>query len=319
MSDLVAFGESMLRLSPPQGERLEQSDSLSCHAGGPESNAAIAAERLGAVSTWLSKVADSPLGRRVVGELHHQGIETEVVWSDDHRQGLYFVENSAEPRGPTVVYDRDGSAMRSVSPDELDLSPLRGARVFYTSGATPALSSTACETTIELLKLARDEGLTTAMDFNYQEQLWSTSEANNQLTQLLPAIDILFISSSDAEEVLGLQSGQPAQFAHTLASEYDFRTVVVTKHDLGAVAWHDSVVHEHESYEVDTIDRIGASDAFAGAFLARRLSGDDVPDALKYATATAALKCTITGDAAILTKPEVDQFLTDNGEMDSTW
>jgi 2-dehydro-3-deoxygluconokinase len=309
MTDLVAFGETMLRLSPPQGDRLERTSSLSCHVGGPESNTAIAAERLGAVSTWLSKVPDSPLGRRVVGELHHQGIETDVVWSDTHRQGLYFVENSGDPRGLTIVYDREGSAMSSVSPDELDLSALQNARVFVTSGVTPALSGTACETTIELLKIAREAGTTTALDFNYHEQLWSAKEAREQLTQLFPAIDILFISSDDAENVLGLQSGQAAQFAHTLAAEYDFRTVVVTKPDLGAVAWHDSVVHEHDTYETDTIDQMGASDAFAGAFLARRLAGNDVPTALEYATATAALKRTIAGDTALLTKAEVDEFL----------
>jgi len=311
MTDLAAFGETMLRLSPPQGERLEGASTFSCYAGGAESNVAIAAERLGAVSTWLSKVPDSPLGRRVVGELHHQGIETEVVWSDEHRQGLYFVENGTRPRGLNVIYDRADSAMTSVTVDELNLSPLRDARVFFTSGITPALSNTACETTIELLKVARDSGTTTAMDVNYRSQLWSQSEARKQLTKLFPAIDVLFVSSQDAERVLGLQGEQAAQYAHTLASEYDFQTVIVTKGEYGAVAWHDSVVHEHDVYETDTVDPIGTGDAFAGAFLARRLASDDVHDALEYASATAALKRTIAGDIATITKQEVDQLVSD--------
>jgi 3-oxoacyl-[acyl-carrier-protein] synthase III len=64
MSDLVTFGETMLRLSPPGHERLETTDELEVRAAGAESNVAIAAERLGAVSmeNFLA-VADDALAR----------------------------------------------------------------------------------------------------------------------------------------------------------------------------------------------------------------------------------------------------------------
>ena len=40
--DVVTFGEAMLRLSPPNRERLESADQLDIRVGGAESNVAVA-------------------------------------------------------------------------------------------------------------------------------------------------------------------------------------------------------------------------------------------------------------------------------------
>ena len=313
MSDLVTFGETMLRLSPARGDRLGRARQLDCYVGGAESNAAVAAEQLGAVSTWLSKLPDTALGHRVAGELHHHGVETEIVWSDQGRQGLYFREHGGEPREETVIHDRSNSAFTTVTADELDLSRIRDARAFFTTGTTPMLSDTVRETTMNLLKVAHESGTMTALDVNYRPELCSVEKARTVVGQLFPAIDVLFVSADDATRLLGLEGERPTQYAHSLAAEHDFRTVVVTKGEHGAVAWHDSVVHEHDVFETDTLDPAGTGDAFAGAFLARRLSGDDVQTALAYASATAALGRTIRGDVAAVDKREVERLVNERG------
>ena len=313
MSDLVTFGETMLRLSPPGHERLETADSFDVHVGGAESNVAIAAERIGAVSTWISKLPRTPIGRRLVGELHQAGIDTEIAWSQDGRVGTYYVETAGEPRGTNVVYDRANSAVTTATPEELDLDTIRDARLFFTSGITPALSPQLHDTTKELLRTARSAGTTTALDLNYRGKLWSPAEAQETLTGLFPGVDILIIAARDAKTVLGFE-GDHRQLAHQLGSTFDFKTVVVTKGSHGALAWHDSVVHDQDGFETDTVDRIGAGDAFSGAFLARRLAGDDVQGALEYASATAALKLTIPGDVARVTIDEVEAVIAENDD-----
>ncbi|RZV11598.1 2-keto-3-deoxygluconate kinase [Natrinema hispanicum] len=313
MSDIVTFGETMLRLSPPGSERLENTDELEVRAGGAESNVAIAASRLGASATWLSKVPETPLGRRVVGELQGHGIGTDVVWSHRGRQGTYYLEHAGEPRGTNVIYDRENTAISTAEAREFDIDLIQNAQVFFTTGITPALSTTLRDTTLNLLKAARKGGTSTAFDFNYRRKLWSPDEARETLTKLFPGIDILVIAARDARTVLGFE-GDPRQLAHKLGSQYDFTTVVVTRGEEGAVGWHDSVVHDHAAYETDTVDPIGTGDAFTGAFIARRLDGDDVPTALEYAAATAALKRTIPGDAALVTADEVDAVVKDSSE-----
>jgi 2-dehydro-3-deoxygluconokinase len=311
MSDLVTFGETMLRLSPPDDERLETTRSFDCRAAGSESNAAVAAERLGAVATWMTKLPDSPLGRRVVSELRGYGVECDVTWTDeDARVGTYYMEHGGKPRGTNVVYDVEETALSGATADEFDVEAIRDARAFYTTGITPALSDRLRETTANLLGVARNAGTTTALDVNYRSKLWAASTARSVLTKLFPAIDVLVIAERDADRVFDIDGDGP-EVAHAIASRFDFQTVVITQGARGAVAWHDNVVHDVDVYEADTVDPIGGGDAFAGAFLARRLSGDDVPRALEYATATAALKRTIPGDVAAVTREEVEGVIGD--------
>jgi len=313
VSDIVTFGETMLRLSPPGNERLENADEFEVRAAGAESNVAIAADRLGASATWLSKVPETPLGRRVVSELRSHGIETDVTWSHRGRQGTYYLEHAGKPRGTNVIYDRENTAVSTTKIRDVDVDRIQDARVFFTTGITPALSSTLRDTTLKLLKAARKGGTTTAFDFNYRRKLWSPDEARETLTKLFPGIDVLVIAARDARTVLGFE-GDPRQLAHKLGSQYDFTTVVVTRGEEGAVGWHDSVVHDHGAYETDTVDPIGTGDAFTGAFIARRLDGDDVSTALEYAAATASLKRTIPGDAALVTADEVETVVKEQGE-----
>ncbi|WP_135826849.1 bifunctional 2-dehydro-3-deoxygluconokinase/2-dehydro-3-deoxygalactonokinase [Halorussus ruber] len=312
MTDLVTFGETMLRLSPPDGERLETADDLEFRSAGAESNVAVAASRLGADATWTSKLPDSPLGRRVVTELRQYGVETDVVWSDEGRQGTYYLEHGGKPRGSNVIYDREGAAVTTAETDELPVERIREAEVFHTSGITPALSETLEETTADLLGEAQAAGTTTSFDVNYRSKLWSPEEARETLEDLFPDVDSLMVARRDAQRVLG-REGDAGTIAADLADEFDFRTVIVTRGEEGALARHDGQTFEQLAIETDTLDPIGTGDAFVGAFLARRLSGDDVATALEYGSATAALKRTIPGDVAIVTREEVESVLSEAG------
>ncbi|MGC9330142.1 MAG: PfkB family carbohydrate kinase, partial [Candidatus Hinthialibacter sp.] len=61
MPELVTFGEAMVRLSPPDFMRLEQTHSLDVKIGGGEYNVAVAAARLGLTSAFVSRLPRNPL------------------------------------------------------------------------------------------------------------------------------------------------------------------------------------------------------------------------------------------------------------------
>ncbi|WP_410765623.1 bifunctional 2-dehydro-3-deoxygluconokinase/2-dehydro-3-deoxygalactonokinase [Haloferax sp. DFSO60] len=313
MTDLVTFGETMLRLSPPRGERLETAREFEVQAGGAESNVAIVANRLGRDAAWLSKLPDSPLGRRVVGELRSHGVDTDgVVWDPDNRQGLYYVEHGAAPRPTNAIYDRANAAVTTLEPDELDLSRVRDAEWCYTSGITPALSETLRETTADVLSTAKEAGVKTAFDINYRGKLWSPEEAGTACRALFEHIDVLFTAQRDAETVLG-RDGDAESVARGLADDYDFETVVVTRGASGALALHDGDVYEQGVYEAETVDAIGTGDAFVGGFLAKHLDGGGIDEALQWAAATASFKRTIEGDIAVVNPEDVAGVIDEGG------
>ncbi|ELZ74860.1 phosphofructokinase / 2-keto-3-deoxygluconate kinase (KDG kinase) [Haloferax larsenii JCM 13917] len=314
MTDLVTFGETMLRLSPPRGERLETAREFEVQAGGAESNVAVAAARLGRDAAWFSKLPDSPLGRRVVGELRSHGVATDgVVWDDEHRQGLYYLEHGVEPRPTNVVYDRADAAVTTLETGEIDLDAVRDADVCYTSGITPALSTTLHATTKDVLEVAQEAGTTTAFDLNYRTKLWTPDEAAAGYRDLFDAIDVLFAAQRDAETVLG-RDGDAESIARGLAADYDFETVVVTRGAEGSLAFADGDVYEQGVYEAETHDAIGTGDAFVGGYLAKHLDGGDVADSLQWASATASFKRTIEGDVAVVTPEDIERVVADEGD-----
>src|SRR6266478_1805677 len=97
--DLIAFGEGMLRLSPPNFGRLEQCRSLDVQVGGAELNTAVCLARLGRKSAWVSRLPKSAIGRLIVNQARATGVATDqVVWAEEDRAGLYFLELGAAPR-----------------------------------------------------------------------------------------------------------------------------------------------------------------------------------------------------------------------------
>jgi len=315
--DLVTFGETMIRLSPPEGERIETARELEFRTAGAESNVAVAAARLGADAVWCSKLPDSPLGRRVATDLRTHGVRPAVAWTDEGRQGTYYLEFGGEPRGTNVVYDRADAAVTTARPADLDLEAVRGAEAFYTSGITPALSDRLHETTASVLETAREAGTTTVFDANYRSKLWSPGEAREVLEGLFERVDVLVVAERDARDVLA-REGDPAGLATGLRDEFGFETVVLTRGGAGALAatgTGDGVV-ERGAVETETLDPVGSGDAFVGGYLARRLDGGGVGDALEYGAATAALKRTLAGDLAVVTPGEVERVLAGAGGID---
>jgi len=308
MPDLVTFGETMLRFSPPGDTPIEMADTFQVHAAGAESNVAAAAARLGADAAWMSKLPDTAPGRRVIGALRRHGVDPAVVWADEGRQGTYYLESGDQPRGSTVVYDRDHAAVRTVTPAQLPTELVETASVFHTTGITPALSETLEATTSDLLALARDAGTTTTFDLNYRSKLWSPTAARETLTDLFPYVDVLVVAARDAETVLD-RSGEAESVARALAEEYGFETTVLTRGDEGVLAVHDGDVVEQPVFEAGDAHPVGTGDAFVGGYLARRLQDEPVAEALAYGAATAALKRTIPGDVAAVTPTAVDRVL----------
>lgn len=317
VTDLVTFGETMLRLSPPRGDRLETAREFDVQAGGAESNVAVGAARLAADAAWLSKLPDSPLGRRVVGELRSHGVRTGVAWADPagSRVGTYYLEHGGEPRGTDVIYDRADAAITTVEPAELPTGVFESATHFHTTGITPALSETTRETTTALLRAAGEADVTRSFDLNYRSKLWDRAAAREAYESLFEHVDVLFVPRRDARNVLD-REGDAVEIAHGLASEHGFDCVVVTRGAEGAVALRDGSVEKQGVFDADTHDAIGTGDAFVAGFLAKRIAGGDVAAALEWAAATAALKRTVDGDLAVVTPDEVERVADGESGID---
>ena len=150
----------MIRLSPLDFRRLEQANLLDVNVGGSELNTAVGAQRLGLCTSFVTWLTKNPFGRMIENKAREHGVDNlHIIWADEDRIELYFVELGASPRANSVLYDRRNSAIASIKSGEVDWKPVfQGAKIFHTSGITPALSQSAAEATLKAVKIAKKMG-----------------------------------------------------------------------------------------------------------------------------------------------------------------
>ena len=320
--DVVTFGEAMIRLAPPSFRRLEQARSLDVQVGGAELNTAVGLARLGHSTAWTSRLTDNPLGRLVANHAREAGVSTEhVVWTKEDRVGVYYLEFGAAPRASSVLYDRKGAAIAGVKPGMIPWAAVfAGARWFHVTGITPALSATAAETTREALQAARAAGVKTSIDLNYRVKLWSPAEAGRCMSELMQHCDVLITTEEDTERVFGIKGKDHEEGAALVAKRFPVRVVAVTlrenplvwKNTWTAIAWQDGRVLRTRSYEVEIVDRLGAGDSFAAGLVHGLLDGD-LQKGLDWGVAASALKHSIPGDFAWISREEIEALLKGSG------
>lgn len=309
--DITTFGETMLRLSVPQGERLERVLSLDVTAGGAESNVAIAASRMGKRVAWTSRLPNSPLGRRIERSLRIEGVDTSMVrWVDQGRVGTYFIEFSAPPRRIEVVYDRRDSAASQMTGADFDWDTLLDTRVLHLTGITPGLSPECLEATAVACRQARERDIMVSFDVNYRARLWSATEARDALLPLLRQASLVICGTADAQTLFGL-SGEPHAVLDDLQELTQSPSVVLTRGDQGSLAREGAQpVIEQPAIPTEIVDRIGAGDAFSAGLLCGILEGSLV-QGLRYGTAMSSHKLTTFGDVLCATRAEIETLMSE--------
>jgi len=315
MADVITFGETMIRLSPPNHRRLEQTNLLDVNIGGAEWNVATALSRLGISTAWVSRLTDNPLGWMIRNKAREQGVDTShIVWTKGDRVGIYFVEFGASPRASSVLYDRGNSAISRIQPGEVNWEEvLRGAKWLHTSGISPALSPSAAQVTTEALKTAKKVGCKVSYDLNYRARLWTAEEARKCQEPLMEYVDVLFSTEEDTKKVLGISADNYREVAKKLAEKFNFEVVCITiREDISvlrnrwtAIAYSAGKIYEDRTYDVEIVDRVGAGDSFSAGFIYGYLTGD-VEKGLKLGNAYSALKHSIPGDTNWATLQEVE-------------
>jgi 2-dehydro-3-deoxygluconokinase len=305
--EVLTLGETMVRLVPKGFTRLEEAQELECRTGGSESNVAVALARLGLRAAWISKLPANPLGVMIERRIRSFGVDTSgVLWEEDGRAGVYFIEPAAAPRRARVLYDRAHSSASRMRPEEIDWSILDSVRHVHLTGITPALSDSCRSTVARALVEAKARGCSTSFDVNYRARLWSADAACEALEPLLAHVDLLITPLADAQLLWGLPAdGEIA--AAALRERFGAKVVAVTLGAEGALC-HDGQVRSAASFPVREVDRVGAGDAFDAGLLFGFLQSD-LDQGIAYGMAMAGLKHSIPGDEFVATREEVESLL----------
>jgi 2-dehydro-3-deoxygluconokinase len=316
---VVAFGELLLRLSPPGEQRLFESPELHTFFGGAEANVAVALSHLGLEADYVTRLPEGPLGDAALDALRHEGVGTASIVRGGTRLGLYFVEPGADLRTMRVVYDRAGSAIAQIDPSEIDWARvLAGAAWFHSTGITPALGDGPAAALARAIACARTAHVPFSLDLNYREALWRGRDPRGLVEPLARQADVLIGNREAVRALLGVEATGDA-LGPLLAERYGSRVVAITQREiLGARehAWsatlYDAatrVLARSRRHVVRVVDRVGGGDSFAAGLIAALLGEQPPPAALEFAVAAGALKLAVPGDFGRATAADIQQVV----------
>ncbi len=301
-ADLLCMGEPMLEFNqlPLQADGTRHY--LEGH-GGDTSNAAIAAARQGARVGYITALGIDMPGDSFMALWERERVDVSTVIRTDRWQtGVYFVTH--DERGHHFLHYRANSAAAMYTPADLPERAIASARMFYVSGISQGISTTATDAVFAAIDMARRNGVQVAYDTNYRPRLWPPARAAAVIHAAMAQVDWALPGVDDVAALTGLTDPDAIlDFYLRLGPQ-----VVVLK--MGESGAYLATPHRRvriPRHEVHVIDATGAGDTFCGSFLARILSGDDPEAAARYASVAAALKC--TGYGAVAPIPRAAEVL----------
>ena len=324
--DLLALGEILLRLSPPNNERIVRGDTFEKQVGGAELNVVSGVSLLGLRTGIISKIPANNIGIFAKNKVRFGGVSDDYLAYDsekDARLGIYYYENGAFPRKPGVVYDRMHTSVNKISVEDFPESLFSSTKCFHTSGITLALSEQCRKTGIEMIKRFKEQGAIISFDVNFRLNLWSGDEARACIEQILPYVDIFFCSEDTARLTFD-KEGNVKDIMKSFTQDYPISIVASTQRTVHSPKVHSftSVIYEKETdtfYEepsyknIEVVDRIGSGDAYVSGALYGLLSENgSCGKAIRYGNASSAVKNTIPGDMPSLNLKEINAIIRDH-------
>lgn len=326
MAKIITLGEIMLRLSTPGVKRFVQSESFDVVYGGGEANVAVSLAGFGHEAYFVSKLPKHEIGQSAINALNRYQVKTDFVIRGGDRIGIYYLETGASMRPSKVIYDRANSAIALAKPEEFDFDLIfKDAEWFHWSGITPALSKDAAEITKQACIAAKKHGVTVSVDLNYRKKLWTPSQAQLVMKDLMKYVDVCIGNEEDAELVLGfkpkhtdvtsgaLEIDSYKEIFKEMKETFGFKMVATTlresysanKNGWSALLYDGDSFYQSKKYIINPIiDRVGGGDSFSGGLIHGLLTKDK-QQAIEFAVAASALKHTIPGDFNQVSEEEV--------------
>ena len=270
--------------------------------GGGGMNVLMQASRLSARTGIVTRLADDPDSDFIIANMDKLRI--------DHRG---VVRQAGNYKAPTclIYVDPAGQKMMvgdrerlpgPIGEDEFPFDLIGQTDIVYLD-FNPALL------TPHIAALAKRQGKTVVL--NFQDGLDSVLGRGIQAQQTWDMLVNVDVFAPCQEAIRALSGTDDVDGQLVFIRRYHHGLVVLTLGERGVVAFDkDNRRYEVPAYDIDPVDTTGAGDSFIGSFMVEYLVRHrDLGEALRYATACAAITCTRFGAQSSPDTDEVAAFI----------
>ena len=311
----------MLRLTPPNNQKILQSNSFEAVYSGGEANVIASLAMFGHDTKFVTKLPDNHLGQKVLSKFRGYNVDISDVVTGEGRLGIYFSEIGHGLRSTEVIYDRKYSAISMADKSEFDIDKiLDGVGFVHMSGITPALSKSLREFTIDFIKACKERGILVSYDSNFRAKLWSLEESREVLTEVMPLIDIAFLGHLDMINILQFED-KGLEFDENLKDLYgrlfekypNLKYAACTKRTVNSInnnslrgyLYDGEELIVSNEYTFDILDRVGGGDAFTAGVLHGIFKNMKHEEIIEFGICASSLKHSILGDINIVDEDTV--------------
>lgn len=306
MKKILVIGECMMELKESSATTMAKS------FAGDVYNTAVYAKRWfpNLEVNFLTAIGNDPISQQFELICAHEGISTQaLLYSDTRHLGIYAI--STDEHGErSFTYWRNQSAattmMSMLSQSDFDTSDLD---VVYFSGISLSiLSLEAKGLLIDYIQRLKSQGAKVAFDPNYRPHMWeSKAQAVEWVEKAYAISDIVLPGIDDHNDLFGHQS---AVIINQYFAKFDVSEIIIKCGTDGVYGFDAEKNSYHLPFSPATtqIDSTAAGDSYAGTYLAARLKGEAVDEAMGHAADVA--KFVIQHHGAIVDKLTFTEFIS---------
>ena len=254
--------------------------------GGCAANAAVAVSRLGGRATLAARMGDDPMGDLILGDLKAEGVDVSNISRTQGGRSSYS-SVAIDPSGERQIVNFRGS---SLTFDTVWFERLTEVSAVLTDTRRVAAA-------IAAMQLARRLNVPGIVDGEAPIDPGILEEASHVALSMQGLRSLVPVGAID-DALVQLKSQFGGWFC-------------VTDGANGVHYTHGGAVDHCPAFPVEAVDTLGAGDVWHGAFALALAEGQEAPDAIRFASAAAALKCTrLGGRAGTPTRSEVLEFMS---------
>ena len=339
MSNILCFGEILLRLSPVlQGEWLQQNN-MPAFIGGAELNVAAALAKWNMPVMYCSAMPQNFLSEEIITYLRQKEIDTSAFHFGGSRIGTYYLPQGADLKHAGVIYDRVHSSFADLRPGMIDWSKtLENVAWFHFSAISPALSDDAADVCEEALKAASAKKIIISVDLNYRAKLWQFGKKPVEVMPLLAKYcDVIMGNVWSANTLLGIpvdenihsDTSKDAYLSHSLKTSQEIQkrfpkcssvanTFRFDYQEQGiryfsALYQNGTQLSSPEFFAETITDKVGSGDCFMAGLIYGLHQNHPQQQVINFATSAAFGKLFEKGDSTSQDVIMIEQKLQANG------
>ena len=266
--------------------------------GGKGSNQSVAAARVGAKVTFISKIGRDAFGDIALKTWKDEGVVARVAQSDKEPTGAaYIFVNHDTGENAIIVYPGAGGAISAADVDAA-ADAIRGAKVFVTQLEQPV------DVAQRGLEIARAAGVVT---------IFNPAPAVPIPDSIYPFCDYIVPNETEAATLTGLSVAtlNDAKRVGDALLAKGAKNALITLGERGALLHNSKSSIEIPAFSVGpVVETTGAGDAFVGGFAAAMARGIDPAEAARFGCAVAGISVTRPGTAPSMPRlAEVEALL----------